>query len=68
MNGIDHQRKPADVDDARPVNTEDHAGPPAAPASDRQTHNVFRATAIVIGALMGGAAILIDWTVGKLLS
>ena len=68
MNTIDHQKKPADADDARPVNTEDHTDLPGTQAPDHQTHNVFRATAVVIGGLMGGAAILINWTVGKLFS
>lgn len=50
------------------MSTEDYADPPGTPAPDRRTRNVFWATAIVIGGLMGGAAILINWTVGKLLS
>lgn len=68
MSAIDDQDKPSDADDGRPMSTEDYADPPGTPAPDRRTRNVFWTTAIVIGGLMGGAAILINWTVGKLLS
>ena len=66
MDTIDHQKKPADADAAQSVDTENHASLPGTQSNDHRTHNVFRATAIVIGSLMGGAAILINWTVKEL--
>lgn len=68
MSAIDDQDKPSDADDGRPVSAGDHAAAPGAPALDRLTHKVFRAAAIVIGSLMGVAAILINWYVEKFLS
>jgi hypothetical protein len=41
---------------------------PADRTPDPATRNVFRIIAVVIGVVMAGAALLINWTVGKLLS
>lgn len=67
MSVIDNQHQPYDAIDERAAGKADQAAARGAPALGRPAHNVFLLTALLIGGLMGVAAILVVWSPGKYL-
>ena len=67
VSATDNQHQPSDAIDERAAGNADQAAARGAPALGRPAHNVFLLTVLLIGGLMGVAAILVVWSLGKYL-
>jgi hypothetical protein len=65
VSATDNQHQPSDANDERAAGKADHAAAQGEPAIGRPAHRVFLLTALLIGGLMGGAALVIVWSLGK---
>ena len=67
MSATNNQHQPSEAIDEQAAGEADQAATGGVPALGRPAHKAFLVTALLIGGLMGGVAILIVWSLGKYL-